>query len=128
MKNKNSWNIIIMALFLLTTASFISCSDFLDPESYDSFLPDDLFKDVDNLGAVTLGVYSELATTDGYGRNVPNMDAFSDLDMIKTGSMNVNYGDVAQLANFNVSKDNKFLSKLIITYRQPNAQKNLSTF
>lgn len=112
MKNKNSWNIIIMALFLLTTASFISCSDFLDPESYDSFLPDDLFKDVDNLGAVTLGVYSELATTDGYGRNVPNMDAFSDLDMIKTGSMNVNYGDVAQLANFNVSKDNSQIQAL----------------
>lgn len=104
-------------IFLYSTFAFLSCvvygcNDFLSEEPYTKYSVNKAFDTVEKLSSATLGIYEVLSTQDLYGKNIPLLEATSDIEINKANKINSNINDVGQISNFNIIPSNSQIETL----------------
>lgn len=91
---------------------FCSCSSFLEEKPETSYSTQQFFSSVDRLSMATLGIYEPLSLDETYGKNIPSLEATTDIEINKATSVTSSPSDLGQICNFNIMTVNAQIEAL----------------
>lgn len=85
------------------------CSDFLSEELYIRYSEEETFSNVELVESASLGIYDEVSNMEMYGRDIPYLEATTDIDLYYSAAATSSTNDAGQIANFNINVKNTYI-------------------
>ncbi|TNJ46065.1 RagB/SusD family nutrient uptake outer membrane protein [Tamlana fucoidanivorans] len=121
----NLYNVVIVCSVAIVSLNN-SCQEYLEEDPLSAFSTDEFFTSTTRLKAAVLGIYEELATTEGYGYVEIMLSGDTDILTADGRNVNGNLGSEQEIAHYNTQSESRPIENLwLVFYSSINRANNV---